>query len=161
MTADARLSAVPVPGAPPLVVAPSRTRREEIATTLTFLTVNGSIAVGGWLLLHLLIDRGLAPGVANAVQAVITLQVNFTAGLLLTWRWQTAGTRVGLGRRWTAFHAGRGTVLLVNLAVFPLLSAGIGVTPAFVALLGLGAVAHYALDRWWVFRRLAQAGSPA
>ena len=153
--------AVPAVALPSLVVPALRGRREELLTTLTFLAVNGTIAVGGYLLLHLLVREGLSAGASNAVQAVVTLQVNFLAGLLLTWRWQTSGLRNGLWRRWLYFHAGRGTVLLANLAVFPVAAAHLGITPAFVGLLAVCAVAHYALDRWWVFRRLAAAGAPA
>ena len=145
--------------APPAVAGRSvgtvpafRGRRQELWTTLTFLTVNGTIAVGGYLLLRLLVAEGLAPGASNAVQAVVTLQVNFMAGLLITWRWRTAGSRTRVWRRWLSFHTGRGAVLLVNLALFPLVAPVLGVSAAFVVLLVLCAVAHYVVDRWWVFR---------
>jgi hypothetical protein len=50
-------------------------------------------------LLKLLITFGCAAGIANAVQAVTTLQLNFVANGRLTWRRQMAGSGAGLWRR--------------------------------------------------------------
>jgi hypothetical protein len=50
-------------------------------------------------LLKLLITFGCAGGIANAVQAVTTLQLNFVANGRLTWRRQMAGSGAGLWRR--------------------------------------------------------------
>ena len=128
------------------------TRAQETATTVKFLSINGAIAVVGYLLLRALVARGVLATEANAIQAVVTLQANFLAGLLFTWRWRIASTWAGVWRRWFSFHMGRGTVLALNLALFPLLAPLLGISGAFVLLLGLCAVANYALDRWVVFR---------
>ena len=60
-------------------------RKREVTL---FLLIGGSVAVLGHALLVLLIGLGVAPGVANAVQIVVTLQLSFVAHDVLTWRWR-------------------------------------------------------------------------
>lgn len=127
-------------------------RRSELVSGLRFVVVNGSIAACGYLLLRFLVGRGIPAGTSNAIQATLTLQVNFLAGLLFTWRWRAATGWDAIWRRWLTFHMGRGSIVLVNLATFPMIARSLGVSAAFVLLLLLCALAHYALDRWWVFR---------
>jgi putative flippase GtrA len=51
-----------------------------------FALIGGSVALVGHGLLKLLIALGCAAGIANALQAVTTLQLNFVANSRLTWR---------------------------------------------------------------------------
>jgi putative flippase GtrA len=77
--------------------------------------VGGSVALLGHELLKLLIDVGCAAGVANALQAVATLQVNFVANRHLTWRQRVAGSDVGGWTRWRRFQLARGAVAIPRL----------------------------------------------
>ena len=70
--------------------------------------IGGSVALVGQGMLKLLIAFGCAAGLANAVQAVTTLQLNFVANGRLTWRHRVAGSRVGLWHRWGRFQLARG-----------------------------------------------------
>ena len=67
-------------------------------------------------MLKLLIALGCAAGVANAVQAVTTLQLNFVANGRFTWR-GLAGAGAGRWRRWGRFHLARGASLLLCIAL--------------------------------------------
>ena len=80
-----------------------------------FALIGGSVALAGHGLLKLLIGVGCAAALANALQAVATLQLNFVANGHLTWRARVAGSGVGLGRRWGRFHLARGASLLARL----------------------------------------------
>src|SRR4029453_3560737 len=62
-----------------------------------FALIGGSVALVGHGLLKLLIALGCAAGVANAVQAVTPLPLNFGAAGRLTWRRRTTGSGVALG----------------------------------------------------------------
>jgi putative flippase GtrA len=74
-------------------------------------------------LLKALIALGCAAGIANALQAVTTLQLNFVANGRLTWRRRVAGSGVGPWRRWGQFHLARGVSLLLCIALFPVVAA--------------------------------------
>src|SRR4029453_14683699 len=56
-----------------------------------FALVGGSVALVGHGLLKLLIALGCAATIANVLQAVATLQLNFVANGPLTWRRQIGG----------------------------------------------------------------------
>ena len=62
-----------------------------------FALVGGFVALLGHGLLKLLIALGAA-AIANTLQAVTTLQLNFVANGHLTWRRRVAGSGVGLWR---------------------------------------------------------------
>ena len=66
--------------------------------TWLFALVGGSVALAGHGLLKLLIAFWRAAGVANAVQAVTTLQLNFVAnGRLTCGGWPVRGAVSGAG----------------------------------------------------------------
>jgi cellulose synthase/poly-beta-1,6-N-acetylglucosamine synthase-like glycosyltransferase len=136
--------------------APADHRRELVA----FVAVGLSVAVLGHGLLAGLIAVGLAPAVANVVQAVLTLQLNFAANHRLTWRARTAGSRVPLLVRWLRFQLARGASLLAGIALFPVLAPRLGTAAAYWLLLGVGAGVNYCSDRWWSFRRARHAAGP-
>jgi glycosyltransferase XagB len=102
-------------------------------------------------LLKLLITFGCAAGIANAVQAVTTLQLNFVANGRLTWRRQMAGSGAGLWRRWGGFHLARGASLLLCIALFPVVATSTGTSVAYWSLLVLGGVANFCSDKYWSF----------
>ena len=87
-----------------------------------FALVGGSVALLGHGLLKLLIALGCAAAIANTLQAVTTLQLNFIVNGHLTWRRRVAGSGVGLWQRWGRFHLARGMSLLVCIGLFPLLA---------------------------------------
>jgi hypothetical protein len=128
--------------------------------TARFLWANGAIAAVGFVLLHALVGVGVAASWANGVQAVLTLELNFVAGLLYTWRYHFHLSRAGLSLRWIRFHIGRGGSLLVNVAVFPLIVPAFGATGAFVALLVFCALGNLVVDRFWVFAPAPYGGAP-
>jgi glycosyltransferase XagB len=101
-------------------------------------------------LLKLLIALGCAAGVANAVQAVTTLQLNFVANGRITWR-GLAGSGVGRWRRWGRFHLARGASLLLCIALFPAVARWTGSSGAYWSLLVVGGVVNFCSDKYWSF----------
>ena len=116
-----------------------------------FALVGASVAVLGRVLLDLLVAAGCAATVANALQAVVTLQVNFLANRHLTWRRRVAGSGLGLMDRWARFQLARGAGLLLSVALFPLAAPVTGRSAAYWGLLGLAAVANFLTDKYWSF----------
>jgi len=83
-----------------------------------FLLVGASVGIAGHRLLLVLLHLGVAPVVANAVQAVLTLQLNFVANSLITWRKRTSGSTVPVRVRWLRFQVARLASLLLSVALF-------------------------------------------
>ena len=78
------------------------------------------------------IGRRAAPaGMANVLQAVVTLQVNFVANRHLTWRRRIAGSGVGIWTRWRRFQLARGAGLLLSVAAFPHVAPWTGPSTAY------------------------------
>ncbi|HKO86326.1 MAG TPA: glycosyltransferase [Actinomycetota bacterium] len=113
--------------------------------------MGGSVALAGHGLLKLLITFGCAAGVANAVQAVTTLQLNFVANGRLTWRRRIVASGAGLWRRWGRFHLARGASLLLCIALFPVVATSTGTSVAYWSLLVVGGVANFCSDKYWSF----------
>jgi cellulose synthase/poly-beta-1,6-N-acetylglucosamine synthase-like glycosyltransferase/putative flippase GtrA len=132
-----------------LRTASFRSVRREL---VLFAVVGVSVAVVGHELLLGLLGLGLAAGVANALQAVATLQLNFLANRALTWRPRVARSGVPLWRRWLRFQVARLGSLLLSVALFPLLAPVLSPSPAYWLLLGAGAVANFGSDKYWSFR---------
>ena len=84
------------------------------------------MGVAGHELLVALLAWGLIPAVANTVQAVITLQLNFAGNALLTWRNRVTGSERPLRSRWLRFQVARLSSLLLSVAAFPVLAPVIG-----------------------------------
>ena len=124
-----------------------------------FLLIGGSIAVLGHALLVLLIGLGVVPGVANAVQIVVTLQLSFVAHDALTWRWRTHERRPRRLSRWWRFQAARSASAVLSLAFFPLLSPVVGTAAAYWGLLACGTVANFCTDRFWSFTHRSRDSS--
>ena len=110
------------------------------------------MGVAGHELLVALLAWGLIPAVANTVQAVITLQLNFAGNALLTWRNRVTGSERPLRSRWLRFQVARLSSLLLSVAAFPVLAPVIGTSPAYWLLLAAGAVVNFCSDRYWSFR---------
>ena len=106
----------------------------------------------GHELLHLLIAAGWTAPLANATQAVATLQLNFLANRALTWRRRISGSTVPLWRRWGRFQLARGGSLLLTVAAFPLLAPRLGASLAYWSLLAAGCLVNYFSDKYWSFR---------
>lgn len=119
---------------------------------MLFVLVGVSVGVAGHELLVALLGRGLVPAVANTVQAVITLQLNFAGNALLTWRDRVTRSGRPLRSRWLRFQVARLSSLLLSVAAFPLLAPVIGTSPAYWSLLAAGAVVNFCSDRYWSFR---------
>jgi cellulose synthase/poly-beta-1,6-N-acetylglucosamine synthase-like glycosyltransferase len=117
-----------------------------------FLLVGACVGIAGHRLLLALLHVGVAPVVANAVQAVLTLQLNFVANSLITWRQRTRGSTVPVRVRWLRFQVARLASLLLTVAAFPSLAPVVGTSPAYWSLLVAGAAANFCLDRYWSFR---------
>jgi glycosyltransferase XagB len=133
--------------------------------TWLFALVGGSVALLGHELLQLLIAVGVAAGMANVLQAVVTLQANFVANRHLTWRRQIAGSGVGIWTRWRRFQLARGAGLLLSVAAFPHVAPLTGSSAAYWCLLVAAAVVNFCSDKYWSFRRrprhLSQRPGPA
>jgi glycosyltransferase XagB len=114
--------------------------------------VGASVGIVGHQMLLALLGVGVVPAVANTVQAVVTLQLNFVANSLLTWRRRTSGSATPVRVRWLRFQVARLASLLLSVALFPLLAPVMGTSPAYWALLAAGAAANFCLDRYWSFR---------
>src|SRR4029450_10843772 len=116
-----------------------------------FTPADGSVALVGHGSLKLLIALDCAATIANVLQAVATLQLNFVANGRLTWRRQIAGGGTSRWRRWGRFHLARGASLLVCIALFP----GGGPPPATSAasgsLLAVAGVVNFGSDNDWSF----------
>jgi cellulose synthase/poly-beta-1,6-N-acetylglucosamine synthase-like glycosyltransferase len=109
------------------------------------------VALAGHGLLKALIALGCAAGIANALQAVTTLQLNFVANGRLTWRQRVAGSGIGLWRRWGRFHLARGASLLACVGLFPLVAPRTGSSVAYWSLLAVGGVVNFCSDKYWSF----------
>jgi cellulose synthase/poly-beta-1,6-N-acetylglucosamine synthase-like glycosyltransferase len=118
-----------------------------------FVLVGLTVGVAGHELLVALLAWGLIPAVANTVQAVITLQLNFAGNAALTWRNRVVQSARPLRTRWLRFQLARLASLLLSVAAFPLLAPAIGTSPAYWSLLAAGAVVNFCSDRYWSFRR--------
>jgi cellulose synthase/poly-beta-1,6-N-acetylglucosamine synthase-like glycosyltransferase len=116
-----------------------------------FALVGVSVAVFGRVLLDLLIAVGCAAALANVLQAVVTLQVNFAGNRVLTWRRRVAGSGVALWRRWGRFHVARGAGLLLCVALFPVVAPVAGRTVAYWGLFGAAAGVNFLTDKYWSF----------
>jgi glycosyltransferase XagB len=102
-------------------------------------------------LLKLFIALGCAAGLANAAQAVTTLQLNFVANGRLTWRRRVAGSGIGLWRRWGRFHLARRASLLLCIGLFPIVAPWTGSSIAYWSLLVVGSVVNFCSDKYWSF----------
>jgi hypothetical protein len=108
-----------------LAVRARRVKLLKVISTLwcrekwLFALVGGFVALLGHGLLRLLIALGCAAGIANVLQAVTTLQLNFVANGRLTWRRRVAGSGVGLWQRWGRFHLARGRSFSARSRVRP------------------------------------------
>jgi putative flippase GtrA len=109
------------------------------------------VALVGHGLLKALIALGCAAGIANALQAVATLQLSFVANGHLTWRRRVAGSGVGLWRRWGRFHLARGASLLACVGLFLLVAPRTGSSVAYWSLLAVGGVVNFCSDKYWSF----------
>jgi cellulose synthase/poly-beta-1,6-N-acetylglucosamine synthase-like glycosyltransferase len=116
-----------------------------------FALIGGSVALVGHGLLKLLVALGCAAAIANAVQAVTTLQLNFVANGHFTWRRRVGGSEVGLWRRWGRFQVARGVSLLVCISLFPLVAPSVGSSVAYWSLLVVGAIVNFWSDKYWSF----------
>lgn len=125
--------------------------RRHLREPLLFIIVGGSVAVAGQLLLWWLIDRGWAPGRANAAVVAVTLQLNFLGSRAFTWRRRVSGSRLPWWHRWRRFHLARGSSALLSVLTFPVLAPVVGTVAAYWGLLGAGAVLNFCSDRWWSF----------
>jgi cellulose synthase/poly-beta-1,6-N-acetylglucosamine synthase-like glycosyltransferase/putative flippase GtrA len=99
-----------------------------------------------------LLAFGVLPALANAVQAVLTLQLNFVANSLLTWRSRLARSASRRRDRWLRFQVARLASLLLSVLLFPVLAPTLGTSPAYWALLAVGAAANFCSDKYWSFR---------
>src|SRR4029453_1637253 len=116
-----------------------------------FTPADGSVALVGHGLLKLLIALGCAATIANVLQAVATLQLNFVANGRLTWRRQIAGGGTSRWRRWGRFHLARGASLLLCIALFPAVAPSTGTSVAYWSLLVVGGVVNFCSDKYWSF----------
>ena len=119
---------------------------------MLFLLVGASVGIAGHQVLLALLGLGVVPAVANTVQAVLTLQLNFVGNALLTWRDRVTRSGRPLRSRWLRFQVARLSSLLLSVAAFPLLAPVIGTSPAYWSLLAAGAVVNFCPDRYWSFR---------
>jgi putative flippase GtrA len=107
------------------------TSRRWSRETLLSALAGGSVALLGHELLRLLIAVEVTAGMANVLQAVATLQLNFLANRHLTWRRRIAGSGVGIWTRWRRFQLARGAGLLLRVAAFPQLARVTGPSAAY------------------------------
>jgi cellulose synthase/poly-beta-1,6-N-acetylglucosamine synthase-like glycosyltransferase/putative flippase GtrA len=121
---------------------PGRTR--ELAL---FLGVGGGVAVLGHVLLLVLMARGLSAGVANVVQAVVTLQLSFLGNDLLTYRDRIAGGQLGRRQRWLRYQVSRVWALIVTTSLFVPVAAVIGPSRAYWLMIATGTGLNYVADR--------------
>jgi cellulose synthase/poly-beta-1,6-N-acetylglucosamine synthase-like glycosyltransferase len=129
------------------------TRPSERHELPLFLLVGATVAVTGHGILLGLVAVGWAAWLANTVQVLVTLQLNFAANRQLTWRRRLAGSPQATSMRWWRFHAARGASAVLSVAAFPMLSPRLGHTGAYWTLLGVGAVINFYSDRHWSFAR--------
>jgi cellulose synthase/poly-beta-1,6-N-acetylglucosamine synthase-like glycosyltransferase len=123
-------------------------RKREVSL---FLLIGGGVAVLGHAVLAMLIGAGVGPGLANATQIVLTLQVSFLAHDFLTWRRHTSDRSARRYGRWWRFQTARGASAMLSLVGFPFLAPVVGIAPAYWGLLVAGTVANFCADRFWSF----------
>lgn len=124
---------------------------------ILFAVVGVSVALVGHVLLVAFVDRGVTPSLANLLQFLITLQLNFLANYAVTWRRRVAGSPLGFWLRWRRFQVARGASAVVCVAAFPFLAPAVGTTAAYWGLLLAGAVVNYCSDKYWSFSRTRQS----
>jgi cellulose synthase/poly-beta-1,6-N-acetylglucosamine synthase-like glycosyltransferase/putative flippase GtrA len=114
-----------------------------------FVAVGATVAVSGRVMLTSLIAAGIVAALANAIQLVATLQLNFLGNRLLTWRRRAAYG--AWSRQWLRFHVARGGSALLSVCVFPALAPVVGTAAAYWGLLAAGTVVNFCSDRFWSF----------
>lgn len=106
-------------------------------------------AASSYLVLWITVDLlGINPTVAYLLQTVISVEVNFLANHLITWR----DRNTGFGTRWVRFHTTR--VLLVlpaNQLLFALFHPFTGVMIANTLVLGISTFANWFINDKWAF----------
>ncbi len=130
--------------------------RREI---VVFAGVGGTVAVLGHVMLATLIAAGVVAAIANAIQFVVTLQLNFVGNRAITWRRRVADG--GPGRQWLRFQLARGGSGLLCVGAFPFLAPLTGTGTAYWGLLVAGTALNFCSDRFWSFgvRRPAARGA--
>jgi cellulose synthase/poly-beta-1,6-N-acetylglucosamine synthase-like glycosyltransferase/putative flippase GtrA len=123
-----------------------------------FAAVGGTVAVVGALILEFLTSRAVTPGVANAVQAVITLQLSFLGNDSLTYRSRVVSGPLGWRARWARYQVARVGVLASTAGLFVPVERVVGQHGAYWLMLAAGAIANFAVDRTISHRRTAPAG---
>lgn len=121
------------------------------STKVKFLIVGGSVAVGGALMLFLLVKIGLSPEVANPIQAITSIVANFLLNNFWTWRHRqnhTFATKAG------RFAVAKVITLLLNQFFFVLMHTigGIPYMVTYFVNLALLTLVNYILNENFVFR---------
>ena len=120
---------------------------------ISFALVGLTVATVGHGILAALAAAGLAAWLANVVQALLTLQLNFVANRHLTWRHRLIGARQRMWYRWRRFHLARGAGTVLTIAAFPVLAPRVGHAVAYWSLLALASAVNFVTDRYWSFAR--------
>ena len=126
--------------------AANRTARRTRELAL-FLGVGGSVAVVGHLLLLVLMARGFSAGVANVVQAVVTLQLSFLGNDLLTYRHRIGEASLPRRRRWLRYQLSRVWALIITTSLFVPVAAALGASLAYWLMIATGTLINYVGDR--------------
>lgn len=120
--------------------------------TVAFVLVGLVVAACGHQLLGGLLALGLVAWLANVIQVLVTLQLNFLGSRFLTWRRRLDRSDVSGWQSWRRFQAARGAGILLNVALFPHLIPWFGVTASYWSLFVVCGAINFVFDRLWSFR---------
>ncbi len=147
---------------PPVVRNSPGERPQRRATeAFSFLAVGGVVALIGYAILVQLTRMNVSATVAEAVQAVITLQLSFLGNDRVTYR-NRPSMGLGLRARWARYQSGRIGVTVLSVALFAAVAPLMGHHIGYWFVLAVTAIGNFLVDRTWshrVARRDASARS--
>jgi cellulose synthase/poly-beta-1,6-N-acetylglucosamine synthase-like glycosyltransferase/putative flippase GtrA len=91
--------------------------------------------------------RGLSAGVANVVQAVVTLQLSFLGNDFLTYRHRIGEASLPRRQRWLRYQLSRVWALIITTSLFVPVAAVLGASVAYWPMIATGTVLNYVADR--------------
>ncbi len=149
--------------APERVPAPVAEHRHELGTHATWYVVAGVVTTGLQAVLFLFLRDALGSQVANLAALALTTVGNTEFHRRVTF----AGRRSNAGKRHLqdlltfAFYAGYGSAVLAVLDTVVATPSSWEETGALLLASLVGGVVRFAVLRWWVFARRAEAATAA
>jgi putative flippase GtrA len=117
---------------------------------LKFAIVGGGVTFFGAALLYILVSLGVSPNIANFIQALCAIELNFFVNALWTWADRTQDS---LFSKWKRFHVTKVVTIILNQVLFSaLFSLGIQYLLVYFMNVVIIMVVNYVLNEKFVFK---------